>query len=387
MKNLPDILNTAINNNRVSRAEADLIQEHLAEIQSLKGTREATMTNRGKELVMAARFIHEAGGTLETCTTPQALAAVSKIRAQDYTLNTSRMVLASLKRFLTWRIENGSDRLNPKKIKLIKVPAMNFHAKTREDLLTREEVERVLQACVHNRDRAIVATIYDGSNRAVDLRELVWKDVEFDENGVRIFTAAKTGEERWIRLTYAVPHFLRWEWDYRAMLGDPRPEDPVFVTLDKEHRKLSPYTIYAMMTTLRRRTGIEKLKPSLFRPSKITHDIEDGYDPAYVMMKNFGHLRTKMLDVYAKPGRDYVDRVALEKAGIKPAMKPQERPLKPLQCPECRTLNPSAARHCMHCGLGLDEEAIRRHKFLLDIARDPEKMKRYYDWVADSSRR
>jgi len=42
-----------------------------------------------------------------------------------------------------------------------------------------------------------------------------------------------------------------------------------------------------VMIRLRHRTGNQKLKPGIFRPSKISADVADGYDLPYVMLKNW----------------------------------------------------------------------------------------------------
>jgi hypothetical protein len=35
--------------------------------------------------------------------------------------------------------------------------------------------------------------------------------------------------------------------------------------------------------------------------------VTDGYDSSYLMLKNWGTLKTPMLQVYAKPGEDYME--------------------------------------------------------------------------------
>jgi hypothetical protein len=117
--------------------------------------------------------------------------------------------------------------------------------------------------------------------------------------------------------------------------------------------------IVRLIRVLRKKTGIERLQSSLFRPSRITHDVQDGYDSSYLMLKNWGTLKTPMLQVYAKPGEDYITRYALEKAGIKTPTKTKERSkaLDPVNCPQCSTLNPPGKKFCGQCGHSLTDEA------------------------------
>jgi integrase len=229
-------------------------------------------------------------------------------------------------------------------------------------MLSKEEVLQVINACTNSRDRAIISMLYDGSLRPVDLRELTWDAVTFDEYGVLIRTAAKTGKERAIRLTFSTPYFSQWKTDYP---GNPEGSVPVFIShriyksVGGEHTPLESDAIVRLIRGLRKKTGIQKLLPSIFRPSRITHDVMDGYDSSYLMLKNWGTLRTPMLQVYAKPGEDYITRYALEKAGIKTPAKTRQRSkvLDPIDCPQCSTLNPPGKKFCGQCGHSLTEDA------------------------------
>ncbi|MGA2824184.1 MAG: site-specific integrase, partial [Bacteroidales bacterium] len=249
-----------------------------------------------------------------------------------------------------------------KKIRSIRSPGMDWSAKKPSDMLTKDEVLKAIDACSNSRDRAIVSMLYDGSLRPVDLRKLTWEDVIFDEYGSLIRTSAKTGKERAIRLTFSTPYFAQWRTDYP---GEPAGSAPVFVShrvyesAGGEHISLEMDAIVRLIRSLRKKTGIERLSPSIFRPSRITHDVTDGYDSSYLMLKNWGTLKTPMLQVYAKPGEDYITKYALEKAGIKTSqkLKEREKTLDPITCPQCSSINPPGKRFCGQCGFTLSEEA------------------------------
>ncbi|KUG05668.1 integrase [hydrocarbon metagenome] len=377
VKALSDVLNDAVNKSSLSRAEADLILEFFTEIQALKGISDSTVRSRGHDLIRAAAFLHEAGGTYDNFSAAQILRAISGIRkAGTFTLNTYRQMIATLKRFSLWMIEEKAADIDQKKIRKIKYPKMDYKAKKRDDLLTKDEFERVIAACHNSRDRALLALLYDASCRPVEVVNLKWRDLVADEHGLSLTTSEKTGIERHIRLTYSVPYLTAWEMDR----GKHGPDDAVFVTRDRRGvRPITHATLNFLCRALRDSTGIEKLKPSIFRPSKITHDVEDGLDRSYIMVKNWGSLSTKMIDVYAKPGDEYVDRVALEHAGIKHEVKrgPKGKRLAPLQCPECGTLNRSGALYCDTCRAGLTEDSTARLGSIADVLKrmakeDPE---------------
>jgi site-specific recombinase XerD len=368
LKDIADVLAGEVNKSRLSRAEVDLILLHFSELEAMKDLKKSTMRSRGHDLIRALDFLHKAGGTLDHCTTAQVLKAVKGMRSAGFSRNTQRLMISSFKKIIKWRIEEGAN-IDLKKVMKIKTPAMNYDSKKAEDLLTKEEFEQVMAACRNSRDRAIIALLYDGSHRPIEVVTLKWKDLLEDEQGFTVRTKEKTGKERFIRLTYSVPYLTMWQMDR----GPYTPEDPVFITKARgDIRPITNATLVYLIKELKARTGITKLKPSIFRPSKITHDVEDGLDHSYLMMKNWGSLSTRMLAVYAKPSRDYIDRVALEHAGIKHEVKkgPKGKRLAPRQCPECGTLNPSGAMYCMICRAGLTEDATVKKGTILDVLRD-----------------
>lgn len=320
------------------------------------------MLTRAWSLVRVAAALHKFNSSLDCVTTEEALKLIGTLRSDDYSKNYLNDLIKTFKRFLLWRIDNGITNLNEKKVRAIRSPGMDWSAKKPADMLTKEEVLRVIDACTNSRDRAIISMLYDGSLRPVDLRKLTWEDVTFDEYGALIRTSAKTGKERAIRLTFSSPYFAQWKTDYP---GKPEGSAPVFVShriyksVGGEHIPLEMDAIVRLIRSLRQKTGIKRLSSSIFRPSRITHDVTDGYDSSYLMLKNWGTLKTPMLQVYAKPGEDYITRYALEKAGIKTFQKAKERShtLDPITCPQCSTINPPGKRFCGQCGSTLTEEA------------------------------
>jgi len=361
-KSLTEKLDDQVREGHISRSEADIIASFIFEIQAQRGSSNSGMITRAWSLIQVAKALHTFGSKLDNLETDEVLRLIIYLRGNGYSKNYLNDQIKTIKRFLLWRIENGVTTLNEKKIRAIKSPGMDWSTKKPSDMLTKEEVLQIINACTNSRDRAIISMLYDGSLRPVDLRELTWEKVTFDEYGVLIRSSAKTGKERVIRLTFSVPYFSQWKSDYP---GNPEGPLPVFVSHNTfkaaggEHISLEMEAITRLIRGLRQKTGIQKLQPSIFRPSRITHDVMDGYDSSYLMLKNWGTLKTPMLQVYAKPGEDYITRYALEKAGIKIPAKTRERSkaLDPITCPRCETLNPPGKKFCGQCGFTLTEEA------------------------------
>ena len=343
---------------------SDMIGDYVAESAATSGAGADWLTNKESLIRMAVKLMATTtGATPETCTTADVLATVGAIRARDGSPNYALQQIAAFKSFALWMADRRPD-LNAKTIGAVKLPARRWKNRRPEDMLTRDEVLTVIGACTRSRDRALIAMLYDGSNRPSELLALRWGDVHRDEYGAWFSTAGKTGKPRHIRLTLALPYLAAWSADYP---GGPAPGAPVFCTTGRPHRVLTKSGLDKMIQSLRKQTGIAHLSPYVFRPSRITHDVEDGYESAYVSLKNWGSLKTPMLDVYTNLSAEYTDRIALEHAGIRPRESgPKVNPLKPVECPRCKNLNVPGANFCSVCMAPLtttaatDDETLKR---------------------------
>ena len=385
---LDEILDRRVGQDRLTRTEADLISSFVFEIQAQRGTRDSGMLTRAWALIRIAEALHAFDATLDSVTTQAAMRLINHVRGNDYSKNYQNDLIKAFKRFLLWRIENGAPDLNEKKIRAIKAPGMDWACKKPEDMLTKEEVLQVIDACTNSRDKAVISMLYDASARPVDLRELTWNDVTFDEYGALIRTSAKTGKERTIRLTHlSVPYLAQWRQDYP---GNPVGTEPVFVThrvyeaANGQHVPLEHTAFLRLIRSLRNKTGIPKLKPSIFRSTRITHDVADGYDTAYLMKKNWGTLKTNMLEIYAKTDEEYMTRYALERSGVTLPKKIAERSkiLDPLTCPACSEINPPGKSYCGHCGRTLTEQATADQKAVEDQIHNDPKFKAWMEAAA-----
>jgi len=227
-------------------------------------------------------------------------------------------------------------------------------------MLTVEEVTTVIRSARNARDKALLAMLYDGSNRPIELLRLHWRDIIADQHGFYFITDAKTRKERHIRLTnQSIPYLDQW----RAEHPDPSPEQFVFCTINATDKGIRPMTIdnlQRMIKLLKRMTGNQKLKASIFRPTKITHDVASGVELPYVMKKNWGSLRTKMIDVYTNLDASYMDEVALRNAGMERTTILKEKKiykLEPPVCSICRKVNLLGSKYCSDCMHPLTDEA------------------------------
>lgn len=356
-----EVIRRKVDSGGLSDEEARIVREYIFERQCTRGIQNDTARTKAHNLSYAAAYLHSAGSTLDKVSTSSALEAVALVRQSDKKQNYKKALIGEFKALLLWMAEGGYDNLNPAKIQKIKVPPMNWRTKTAADLPTKDKVLALIGACENSRDRAFISMLYDGSNRPIELRKLKWGDITFDKHGARFRTSQKTGIERWIRLTFSLPALMAWKNDYPEEIT---PDATVFVTLRKyqgpdgrRHRPLTESATDYLATQLTKKTGID-FHAYLMRHARISHDLEDGYDQSYIMLKNWGHLKANMLAVYGNPRIEILEREALAKAGITDPeeRQPREKPIQRRQCPGCYEINDPSHEWCGKCGYPLTAE-------------------------------
>jgi len=264
-------------------------------------------------------------------------------RLSDRTVDAHKGFVRS---FLRW-VHNGANRdaEPPECLKAIR--RRRPKPELRREVLSPDEVRRMVDACDNQRDRALIFVGYESGARAGELLSLRLRDVEIDRYGAVVVVKGKTGERR-IRLVQSVPDLQLWlnihplRDDRDAPLWPSRwTKEPITTT--HFHRLLVKYAKAA---------GINKrVHPHLLRHSRATH-LANVLTEAQ-MRELFGwSKRSDMPTVYVHlSGRD-VDRALLRYYGIPVEdEKSPEEALKPSRCPRCGFENPANFEYCGRCSM------------------------------------
>ena len=140
--------------------------------------------------------------------------------------------------------------------------------KKSEDMITRDEIERLITACANSRDKALFSTLYDSGCRVGEILTLRIRDLQNDKWGALLHVTGKTGE-RMVRIVGdSVPYLREW---VRNHPNANNPDSMVFVSISgAEYGK--PMTYDEMIKALRRakkRAGItRRIHPHLFRHTR-----------------------------------------------------------------------------------------------------------------------
>ena len=217
------------------------------------------------------------------------------------------------------------------------------------EALTREQVERLLEACgrVDFELKALVAVVYETGARVQEVLALRGRDVEFDQYGARLRIRRSKSEARTVRVSLYASLLAAWLEARR-----PEPDERIFPREYNTYRR-----------RLRKAWRLAGLPPTrqpfhILRHTRATELLKGRVFTEKEMMLWFGWRTRDMIDVYAKVTMQDVEEAYL--AAVKGAEVRREEPPKPRGCPRCGALNPPEANFCYRCAAPLTPEAQRQ---------------------------
>ena len=283
--------------------------------------------------------------------------------SEPYSKNFVYDTVTIIKPFYLWMIDTGYSNLKEKEILALKRPKRDLMTKTVADILTEEEIKKMIQSCESTRDRAILMMLYDGGFRIGELGKLTWGQILFDTYGVVINVDEKTGKPRYVRLLAATPYLAKWKDDYPF---EPTGNNLVFTSHQK--KALEYNAIYRQIKRIAERAGIQKnVHPHIFRHTRITNLIEKGIPESVIKSMMWGSLTTDMFGCYAHLSNQSIDNALLEQAGIKRAdQKEKDDALAPKQCLRCFTICGPTQQFCGACGMPLTDTAALDQTMAMD---------------------
>ena len=134
----------------------------------------------------------------------------------DATVDTYKKVIHT---FWTWL----NDGEAPPEVKWLKVSSKRSNETLPQDLLTKQEVEKQIQAAKNPRDRALIALLYETGARIGEMIDLTVGDIEDRRHGKKVTIEGKTGARR-LPLVESVPYLNKWLNAH----PDPRKDAPLW---------------------------------------------------------------------------------------------------------------------------------------------------------------
>jgi len=278
---------------------------------------------------------------------------VQKIETSHYSDWTKHDLKLTLKLFFRWM---KKAKKYPPEVEWISTRIRNGRTMLPEELLTEEEIKKLVRAASSIRNRALVMTLYESGCRAGEILAMQLKHISFEENCTRIMLNGKTGMRR-IPLIASTPYLVRWCDEHPQR---DTPESPLWIGYGtRNHNKALGYaSLNRLLRKLKEKAGIRKaVHPHMLRHLRAT--VLSKHITEAQMKQYFGWSQNSdMASIYVHlSGRD-LDDALLAVYGLKNHEKKEESLLKPVICPRCEYSNSAEQSFCGHCGLVLSEEKL-----------------------------
>ncbi|MBN1275774.1 tyrosine-type recombinase/integrase [Candidatus Woesearchaeota archaeon] len=257
-----------------------------------------------------------------------------------------------------------------------------------DQIFTREEILRGIQAAKNIRDQALIATLYESGGRIGEVLSMDIKDFEQEKHYATVKLKGKTGE-RVNPIVNSVPLIIKYLEQHPDR---ENPDAPLWIIQeDSRYGKPLGYQGCGKMLKITfKRAGVKKkVHPHLFRHSRATELARDltemqmckffGWVPGSGQTRTYVHLS----------GRD-INSAVLKLSGIKIEEEEiDENPLQPKKCPRCGLINGAEMTYCGRCRAALEfktaievekavkEETDKAFQYLMEISSNPKMMEEF----------
>ncbi len=283
--------------------------------------------------------------------------AMAQIERTKYSVKTKQNIKIVVR--LLFKHFLGNDDIHPEPTRWIKATIQENKRILPEDLLTEEEVLKLLNVTSDVRDKALIALIYDSGMRVGELLNLAIKDVDLTDNPGHVVVNGKTGMRR-IPIMVSAPYLSV----YLSTLKDKKRTDHLWNvrgSWSNLNHPLDRAGVNKVLHIAAQKAGIQKaVNPHAFRHARATYYADKLTEQQLKMLMGWT-ADSRMASTYVHlSGRDLDDSV-LEINGEKPK-EPDMPKLKTQICPRCRETNGADVHYCGKCGSPLTIETALQHE-------------------------
>ena len=286
------------------------------------------------------------------------------ITENSYAKNTIGTYKIMTRRFFQW-LYGCKKNHYPEVVEWIEANVHHQKLIRPEDLLSGEDIQKMIAAAFNPRDKAFIAVLAESGCRISEILTLRIKSINFDSYGAVFVVSGKTGE-RIVRVINAVPYINAWlknhpegndgEAPLWTVLGNSKylAKEGNLEGYKHEWRYNLCYSAAAsVLKKVAKRAGIKKpVNPHNFRHSRATSLAVAGLNPALMNEVMGWSQRSTMSSTYLHISRQQTESILLSKVyGLKideSDSKPGMQAL-PLVCINCGTKNYHDAKYCSLC--------------------------------------
>ncbi|MDE1874400.1 MAG: tyrosine-type recombinase/integrase [Candidatus Micrarchaeota archaeon] len=278
-----------------------------------------------------------------------------KETAQDLAVISKGKLKLTLKNFIRWF--HGSD-VYPDIVKWVKIDRQGTN-KLPEEMLTEEDIKKLIEACKNQRDKTIIALMWDTGMRVGELLSLKMKDISLNENVSYVMVSGKTGDRR-VPLVFSVPYLANHINNLRSKA---RAEDALFTVMEHNTSGDTPIDyphIRKLLGDIKQRAKLQKrVYPHLFRHSRATYYANSLTEQQAKMFFGWSGGSTMVAKYTHLSGRD-IDNAVLKANGIENRVYKSIQTPSVKKCVKCHEINEITSKYCLRCGTPLDLNEIRQ---------------------------
>lgn len=256
----------------------------------LDGLSPKTLKNYQYNLIIFANYLRKPLATINAMDLRMYLAA----RCKNMKPSSINGQISILKSFFSWLHNEEYIPKNPTlKLKQTKEPKRLRHP------LSDEEIELLRQACVTDREKALVEFIYSTGCRLSEIVNVNKDDINWHE--MTLCVIGKGNKEREVcfstKAKILLKKYLGTRTDNNAAL---------FVTSKRPCNRLGSRSVQREIKKISLRAGFEKsVFPHLFRHSFATHKLNSGM-PLHIVQHLMGHETPATTQIYAQVSKENV---------------------------------------------------------------------------------
>jgi integrase len=264
----------------------------------------------------------------------------------------------TLKKFYKW-LNDGEEY--PDCIRWLKCRKRGGPKVEKKDVLTGEEIGRIINACSRLRDRCFIHMTYEIGARAGEMLELKRKDVEFTGDGAVVSITNekyRKGTGRHIPIVFSVPDLVT----YMNSMANKDPDGYLWVCEGRKNigNRISMTAMEKIFKRAAEKAGMEKrVWLHLLRHCRCTHVSHLLTDAVKREMFNWSE-KSDMPGYYTHlSSRQAQDSILANVYGIKNGESVD------IFCRRCKAKLPNGGERCWRCNLPLDERKIADEQSLM----------------------
>jgi site-specific recombinase XerD len=277
-------------------------------------------------------------------------AALVKLQMEKYSPETKRMVRTSVKAFYKHLL--GEDYYYPRQVAWVKTGGNSSKKMLPEDLLSENEIIKMIESTDSPRNKAVLAVLYDTGIRAGELLSLRKKDIDLSTEPAHVTVNGKTGMRK-IPIWFSAPYLAR----YLETVKGKRPDDQVWKAIgswSNTNRDIDVGALAKLLKVAAKKAGIDKnIYPHLFRHSRASYYANKLTEQQLKAFFGWAGGSKQAATYVHLSGRD-IDNAILKVYGKKEIEENTKPRLTVQTCARCRESNSILALHCSRCGAALE---------------------------------